>query len=62
MSGERLLVGVPRRICGTPTLDANEARWVIMEKTQMLFGDAKQVLGKVVNELFKTPAKEVALR
>ena len=32
-----------------------------LEKTQMLFGDAKQVIGQVVDELSKLPAKEVAL-
>ena len=31
-----------------------------LDKTQMLFGDAKQVIGEVVGELAKLPAKEVA--
>jgi NAD(P) transhydrogenase subunit beta len=30
-----------------------------LDKTQMLFGDAKQVIGSVVDELSKLPAKEV---
>ncbi len=33
-----------------------------LDKTQMLFGDAKQVVGEVVDELSRMPAKEVALR
>jgi NAD(P) transhydrogenase subunit beta len=31
-----------------------------LDKTQMLFGDAKQVIGEVVDELSKLPAREVA--
>jgi NAD(P) transhydrogenase subunit beta len=31
-----------------------------LDKTQMLFGDAKQVIGSVVEELSKLPAREVA--
>jgi NAD(P) transhydrogenase subunit beta len=31
-----------------------------LDKTQMLFGDAKQVIGEVVGELAKLPTKEVA--
>ncbi|HZD17537.1 MAG TPA: NAD(P)(+) transhydrogenase (Re/Si-specific) subunit beta [Actinomycetota bacterium] len=31
-----------------------------LDKTQMLFGDAKQVLGEVVEELSRLPAREVA--
>ncbi len=31
-----------------------------LDKTQMLFGDAKQVIGEVVGELSKLPMKEVA--
>jgi NAD(P) transhydrogenase subunit beta len=30
-----------------------------LDKTQMLFGDAKQIIGSVVDELSKLPAKEV---
>jgi NAD(P) transhydrogenase subunit beta len=30
-----------------------------LTKTQMLFGDAKQVIGGVVDELSRLPAKEV---
>ncbi len=33
-----------------------------LDKTQMLFGDAKVVIGQVVDELSKLPAKEVAGR
>ncbi len=33
-----------------------------LDKTQMLFGDAKEVVGEVVDELSKLPTKEVALR
>ncbi len=33
-----------------------------LDKTQMLFGDAKAVIGQVVDELSKLPAKEVAGR
>jgi NAD/NADP transhydrogenase beta subunit len=33
-----------------------------LDKTQMLFGDAKQVVGEVVDELSRMPTKEVALR
>jgi H+-translocating NAD(P) transhydrogenase subunit beta len=32
-----------------------------LDKTQMLFGDAKQVIGQTVDELSKLPTKEVAL-
>jgi NAD(P) transhydrogenase subunit beta len=31
-----------------------------LDKTQMLFGDAKQVIGEVIDELSRLPAKEVA--
>ncbi|HEX9122633.1 MAG TPA: NAD(P)(+) transhydrogenase (Re/Si-specific) subunit beta [Actinomycetota bacterium] len=31
-----------------------------LDKTQMLFGDAKQVIGEVVDELSRLPAREVA--
>jgi NAD(P) transhydrogenase subunit beta len=31
-----------------------------LDKTQMLFGDAKDVIGKVVEELSKLPASRVA--
>jgi NAD(P) transhydrogenase subunit beta len=33
-----------------------------LDKTQMLFGDAKSSIGEVVDELSKLPAKEVAVR
>jgi NAD(P) transhydrogenase subunit beta len=33
-----------------------------LDKTQMLFGDAKTALGEVVDELSKLPAEEVAVR
>ncbi|MGZ4151863.1 MAG: NAD(P)(+) transhydrogenase (Re/Si-specific) subunit beta, partial [Actinomycetota bacterium] len=33
-----------------------------LDKTQMLFGDAKASIGEVVDELSKLPAKEVAVR
>jgi NAD(P) transhydrogenase subunit beta len=32
-----------------------------LDKTQMLFGDAKDVIGRVVDELSKLPAREVAV-
>jgi NAD(P) transhydrogenase subunit beta len=31
-----------------------------LDKTQMLFGDAKAVIGRVIDELSKLPAREVA--
>ena len=31
-----------------------------LDKTQMLFGDAKEVVGRVIDELSKLPMREVA--
>jgi NAD(P) transhydrogenase subunit beta len=31
-----------------------------LDKTQMLFGDAREIIGDVVDELSKLPAREVA--
>ena len=32
-----------------------------LDKTQMLFGDAKEVIGRVIDELSRLPVREVAV-
>lgn len=53
MSADRLAVGVPRETFPYDHL-------YDLDKTQMLFGDVKKVVGEVVDELGRLPARQAA--